>query len=165
MKILSIARRALQFSGYIEFDCRYSSTLNFVQNTLMLSFSVFTLASVTLFVTHLEELKDFLDLFYVNALTYSIIFVHMNLMRQRSKVVKFIDELEEVVNNRAQISLAIREIYAKADASIEKLAKYTVTSLMSLDFVLNVQWIALFILTAISKGKSVDDVPILYPYE
>lgn len=165
MNILSTTRRLLQFSGFIPFE-RVSLISNFAQNVLIVIICALSMLSMATFfvnATNYSKLNDLLNSFYVAALAYSVMCVHMNLMEQKTNIIKFIDDLEVIVRTRAQISAKVIEVYASADKFNEKLSKCSIafTGMSAIGVVLH--WTSTSVWIFLSENHSVDELTMFYP--
>lgn len=163
MNILSTTRRLLQFSGFISFD-EENSTLNFVQNVLILMICALTMSSMIVFAKAAIERKseDLVDTFYVIAVVFLIICVHVTLMWQKMNVINFIVELQAVVSSRVKLSSKIAEIYERADKFNEKLSKYAIAFNAMSGVVFVLQWTSNSLWTVLSRN-SMDELALPFP--
>lgn len=163
MKILLTLRRLLQFSGLVPFDCPHNLILNSVQNILTCTLGALFIVSMSVDAINMKTYVGSLEVLFLVAPACSIMSTHAFFMWQRPKLMKFIEDLENIVNSRAQIFPETGNIYAKANRKAEKLSKFVATFTLVAVSLFILHWTLCCTYTILFKNHSVNEMFLLIP--
>lgn len=163
MEILLTTRLLLRFAGFHQFAHRNSAILISLQEGLIFLICICTVISMAVFAFSATTSNEYLEIFFMGAPTGSILSVHLCLIWRYSKLIKFVDDLETVINIRTKISSQVELIYATANKNVEKLSGYLIKCTMAMSSVFVLHWLLNSVWIISSANHSAGELPLPLP--
>lgn len=163
MKIIVRAQQILRLSGYITFECRYSSTIKFIQNVLIYTLVASLMIPLLISLMNVNNFFDFLETVSIFSDTSTICCADVALKLQTAKMIQLIDNIERLATKRAEISVPIKNIYHTTDSNVEKLTKKISLLASIVIFVLITYPTFLTGLVFLDESKSIDSLRLIIP--
>lgn len=162
MRILSTTRRLLQYSGFVPFECRHGFALHIAQNILILTNFATTIVSGTVFALKTNSFYDFSTAIYLNIAESSVFFVHITLLSQRSRIVKFIDRCEATINARIAAFPNVKSIYTTSNRNMESWSADAIKIFGSFTISFIVPYFLYSVWIILSDEHSNDELTLIY---
>lgn len=119
--------------------------------------------SETISALNTNSFYDFTIITYIIIAESSVVFNHIPLLYQKSKIIKFIDRLESIVNTRITKYPVVKNIYTTANRNIENWSVYAIKNTTAfcvffiVPYYLYSAWIILL------EKHSIDELTLVYP--
>lgn len=159
MKILSSTRRVLGIAGFLG-----SNSVFNLRQTLIIVTLILGMLSTIIFVIlqNSSRIADYTDNLYIAIYAFSFLCTYSSLIWQKAKVIQFIQDFEEIINNRRE---SVAPIYAKANYYVELCAKIPIYSVIGVAIAYYALWAVVNLIIISRNDYLVDLNELIFPFK